>query len=406
MNDVTLNSQMGNYLTYLANQKENAATGQHPDENYAREFMQLMTIGLWKLNPDGTQTLDSSGNPIPTYSVTDIQGLAKVFTGISWYSPTPTNSTFFGGNLDPKATVTPMIFYDQFHSISEKDFLGVTIPATTTANTAADLKTALDTIFNHPNVGPFVGKRLIQALVTSNPSPAYVARVAAVFANNGSGVRGDMGAVIKAILTDTEARDTADDTASATFGKIREPVVRVGNWLRSFAATSQSGTWPLGNTEASTSLAQAALDSPSVFNFYRPGYAPPSSKMAAAGLVAPEMQIVDEVSTASYVNLMQGVITNGFGATPTGGKGADVQSAYANEVSLAATPASLVARLNTLLLYGQMSSGLQTNVTNAVTAIAIPGGTATAAQIQAAELQRVKLAVLLVMASPEYMAQR
>jgi uncharacterized protein (DUF1800 family) len=405
LEDVTRSPQMGIYLTSLGNQKENPATGQHPDENYAREVMQLMTIGLYKLNADGTQQLDSSGNPIPNYAAADITGLAKVFTGMSWYSPTPTNTTFYGGNKDANAQVKPMIYYDNFHSISEKDFLGTTIPATTTANTAADIKTALDALFNHPNVGPFVGKHLIQSLVTSNPSPAYVGRVAAVFANNGSGVRGDMGAVVKAVLMDPEARDSTQVT-SATFGKLREPVVRLGNWIRSFNATSQSNTWPEGNTSSSTNLAQAALYSPSVFNFWRPGYVPPSSKMAAAGLVAPEMQVVDEVSVAGYLNQIEAIINNGFGATPAGGKGADVQSAYPNEVSLAATPQSLIDRLNLLLFYGQMSPGLQSQINTAISGVYIPGGTATAAQIQAAELQRVKLAVFLSMAAPEYLAQR
>ena len=287
MNDVTLSPQMGHYLTYQGNQKENLTTGQEPDENYARELMQLMTIGLWQLNQDGTQKVDGSGNPIPTYTHADIAGLAKVFTGLSYYSPSPTNSTFFGGNRDPAAEYTPMIFYDQYHSTSEKDFLGVTIPASTTANTAADLKTALDAIFNHPNVGPFVGRQLIQRLVTSNPSPAYVARVAAVFNNNGSGVRGDLAAVVTAILTDSEAR-TAPATTDPTYGKLREPLVRMTNLLRSFGATSQTSLWTIGDTSASTFLYQGALDSPTVFNFWRPGYVPPNSKMGAATLTAPE----------------------------------------------------------------------------------------------------------------------
>ncbi len=404
LEQVTLNPQMGHYLTYLGSQKENLTTGQHPDENYAREVMQLMTIGLWQLNFDGTQKLDATGAPIPTYTHDDIAGLAKVFTGISYYSPNPTNSTFFGGSKDANAEVTPMIFYDQYHSTSEKDFLGVVIPASTTASTAADLKVALDTLFNHPNVGPFIAKQLIQRFVTSNPSPAYVGRVASVFNNNGSGVRGDLGAVVKAVLTDTEARDASVAT-SATFGKLREPVIRLGNWMRSFGAVSQSGQWGMSSTSAETQLAQSPLNAPSVFNFWRPGYVPPNSKLGAAGLVAPEMQVVDEVSTAGYLNTIQSAIISGIGSA-SGVTGGDIKSAYANEIPLASTPASLIARLNTLLFSGQMSTGLQQSLTTAVSAIPIPGSTATSAQITAAETQRVQLAIFLCMASGEYLAQK
>ena len=402
LNDVTYHPQMGRYLTYIHNLKENATTGQTPDENYAREVMQLMTIGLWQLNQDGTQKLDANGKPIPTYSHDDIAGLAKVFTGLGFYSPTPTTSTFYGyGTKDANAEVKPMIAYDGFHSTSQKDFLGVTIPASTTAATNADVKTALDTIFNHPNVGPFIGKRLIQTLVTSNPSPAYVSRVAAVFNNNGSGVRGDMAAVVKAVLTDTEARDGATAASSATYGKLREPMVRLANWMRVFGAKSTSGNWLLGTLSNSSQLSQSALNAPTVFNFWRPGYVPSNSKMGAAGLLAPEFQVVDEVSVSGYLNTIQTAIQSGIGSS------SDIKSTYDNELALAATPQALVDRLNLLLCYGQMSTGLQAKIVTAISAITIPSGaTATQAQITAAQTQRVQLAVLMTMASGDYLAQR
>lgn len=401
LNDVTYHPQMGRYLTYMRNVKENPATGQTPDENYARESMQLMTIGLWQLNQDGTQKLDTNGQPIPTYTHDDIAGMARVFTGLSLYSPNPTTTTFYGGNEDPNAEVKPMIAYDAFHSTSEKDFLGVVIPASTTANTNADIKIALDTLFNHPNVGPFIGKRLIQSLVTSNPSPAYVSRVAAVFNNNGSGVRGDMAAVIKAVLTDTEARDSATAAASATYGKLREPMVRLGNWMRIFGAKSTSGNWLLGTLSNSTQLDQSALNAPSVFNFWRPGYVPSNSKMGSAGLLAPEFQVVDEVSVAGYLNTIQTAIQSGVGSS------SDIKSAYTTEIALAATPQSLVDRLNLLLCYGQMSSGLQAKIVSAISAIGIPSGaSATQAQITAAQTLRVQLAIMMTMSSGEYLAQR
>jgi uncharacterized protein (DUF1800 family) len=298
-----------------------------------------------------------------------------------------------------------MIYYNQYHSISAKDFLGVTIPATTTANAAADVKTALDTIFNHPNVGPFVGRQLIQRLVTSNPSPAYVSRVAAVFNDNGSGVRGDLSAVITAILTDSEAR-TAPSTANATYGKLREPLIRMTNLMRSFGATSQTGLWTIGDTSQSTSLYQGALDSPSVFNFWRPGYVPPNSKMGAANLTVPEFQVVNEVSIATYVNTMASVINSGAGANQTATSTRDIQVPFSTEIPLSTTPSQLVARINRLMFYGTMSAGLQQILTDNINSVAIPGGTATPAQITAAQTNRVKVAMTLAIASPEFLTQR
>jgi uncharacterized protein (DUF1800 family) len=401
LNDVTYHPQMGRYLTYIHNLKENPTTGQTPDENYAREVMQLMTIGLWQLNQDGTQKLDAGGKPIPTYTHDDISGLAKVFTGLGFYSPTPTSTTFYGGNKDANAEVKAMIAYEAFHSTSQKDFLGVTIPASTTAATNADVKTALDAIFNHPNVGPFIGKRLIQSLVTSNPSPGYVSRVAGVFNNNGSGVRGDMAAVIKAVLTDTEARDSATAASSASSGKLREPMGRLANWMRVFGAKSTSGNWLLGTLSNASQLNQSALNAPSVFNFWRPGYVPTNSKMGSAGLLAPEFQVVDEVSVSGYLNTIQTAIQSGIGSS------SDIKSTYDNELGLAATPQALVDRLNLLLCYGQMSTALQAKIVAAVGAITIPSGaTVTQAQITATQTQRVQLAVLMTMASGDYLAQR
>ncbi|HUE66075.1 MAG TPA: DUF1800 domain-containing protein [Rhizomicrobium sp.] len=405
LTDVTYHPMMGVYLTYMSNQKEDPNGTRTPDQNYARELMQLMTIGLYKLNPDGTNQLDGSGNPIPTYSQNDILGLAKVFTGLAWYSPNPTTSTFNGGNKDPNATITPMIAYPQFHSTSEKDFLGVTILATSTPDTVGDVKIALDTLFNHPNVGPFISFRLIQQLVTSNPSPAYVQRVASVFNNNGSGVRGDMTAVITAILTDTEARTAANETAPG-FGKLREPVVRLANWMRAFSVTSQSGNWLMTSTSASTSLGESPLTSSSVFNFWRPGYAPPNTQLAANNLLAPEFQSVNEVTNAGYLNTMQGAIGNGIGSVPSGGSGADIQSQYSAETAVANDASALADLMNRLLLYGQMSSTLHQRLVDAVNGVAIPGGSATQAQINAALLNRAKIAVFLTMASNEYLAQR
>jgi uncharacterized protein (DUF1800 family) len=395
---VSLHPIMGRYLTHLANQKEDPVTGRTPDENYAREVLQLMSVGLVALNSDGTPQRDSAGNTIPAYTAADVSNLAKVFTGFSYSHPTPSANSFNNRVRVADYLILPMIAYPEFHSVSAKTFLGTTISSSATSDPTGDLRIALDTIFNHPNTAPFVSKQLIQRLVTSNPSPAYVGRVAGVFANNGQGVRGDLAAVARAILTDSEARTLSSDP---NYGKLREPLLRMTHMMRAFDATSQTGNFLLGSTSASNSLGQSALTAPSVFNFWRPGYSPPNTKTGAAGLVAPEFQIVDEVTTAGYLNTLQTALTNGIGTSN------DVRTALSAETALAETPSQLVDRLNTLLVSGQMSTGLRQRIIDTVTGVTIPAGTnVTQAQIDAAKLNRARLAVFLTMASPEYLVQR
>ncbi|HEX5379014.1 MAG TPA: DUF1800 family protein [Phenylobacterium sp.] len=401
LEQVTLNAMMGIFLSFVKNDKEDPATGRTPDENYAREVMQLFTIGTVMLNPDGSPQRDRSGNTIPTYTHDDIAGLAKVFTGISWFSPTPDDGTFLSAS---NPYIKPMIFYPTHHSTSRKVFLGVVIPASTTPNPAGDLKVALDTLFNHPNVGPFIARRLIQQFVTSNPTPAYIARVAARFDNNGQGVRGDLGAVLKAILLDNEARDTAAAQANPNFGKLREPMIRMTNWGRTFHARSINGFYEIGETGAPTFLAQGILDAPSVFNFWRSTYVPPHTRIGDQGLVAPEFQVLSELTAASYINVMRFTVDQGIGADITDFSGTDVVSDYTAEVALAATPEALLDRLNLLLFYGQMSAGLRQQILAAVNAVNIPASPDSA--IQAARLNRAKLAIFLSMVSGEYLTQR
>ena len=394
---VTYSPMMGLYLTHLRNQKENVTTGTVPDENYAREVMQLMSIGLYQLNLDGTQKLDPVGKPIETYSNADVSGLAKVMTGLSWAGPDTSTNRFNGSNngADPDREIKPMQAYDQFHSVSQKQFLGVTIGAQGIGATNNDVRIALDTLFNHPNVGPFIGKQLIQRLVSSNPSPGYVTRVATAFNNNGSGVRGDMKAVIRAVLLDQEARAPA----AGSNGKLREPAVRFVQWMRSFNATSRDGRFLLGTTtDPATQLAQMPMYSPSVFNFFRPGYIPPNSRVGTAGLVAPEAQIINETSLAGYLNYMRGVITSGIGNTTNGVR--DIQADYGAELALATNPDSLIDRVALLLTGGSLSASARATIRAAVASVNI--GTATAATDQR---NRVNLAIYLVMASPEYIFQ-
>lgn len=394
---VAYSPMMGLYLTHLHNQKENVVTGSVPDENFAREVMQLMSIGLYELNQDGTQKLSPVGKPIETYSNADVTGMAKVMTGLSWAGPDTTASRFNGGSAstEPDREIKPMQAYDQYHSTSQKQFLGVTIPAQTLAATNNDIRIALDTLFNHPNVGPFFGKQLIQRLVSSNPSPAYVSRVAAAFNNNGSGVRGDMKAVIRAVLFDQEARAPA----AGSNGKLREPVVRFVQWMRSFNARSQDGRFLNGSTsDPATQLGQTPMSSPSVFNFFRPGYIPPNSKVGSAGLAAPEAQIINETSMAGYLNYMRSVITSGIGTSNNGVR--DIQADYGVELSLSGNADALIDRVALLLVGGNLSATSRATIRAAVVSVNI--GTTTAA---ADQRNRVNLAIFLIMASPEYIFQ-
>lgn len=397
---VTLNPMMGRYLTHLGNAKEDPNTGRAPDENYAREVMQLMSIGLVMLNPDGTPQTDSTGNTIPTYDFSDISGLAKVFTGWSWYSPNLSTKSFQPGYRNGDLRTRPMIPYPRFHSTSEKKFLGVTIPASSIPDPRGDLKIALDTIFNHPNVGPFIGKQLIQRFVTSNPTPDYVARVAAAFANNGQGVRGDLRAVLRAILLDPEARDMSAIN-NPTFGKLREPVIRLTHMLRACGATSRSKDWNVNYTGSSLSLAQCPFVAPSVFNFFRPDFSTPNSKMSRANLVAPEFQIVDEITVAGYANKIRSVLELEIES------GDDVRMSLTEEQAIAGDPDALIDRLNYVLLNGTMSPSLRQNLQEAIGSIAVSKSKSSQSKATKAALRnRARLAVLITMVSPDYLIQR
>ncbi|RTL46470.1 MAG: DUF1800 domain-containing protein [Burkholderiales bacterium] len=410
---ITLNLAMGNYLNTRGNKKADGK-GSAPDENYAREVMQLFTIGLVMLNPDGTPKRDATGATIDTYSNADITEVAKVFTGYdtdtSQNNPTTSNPVNGGGTDNvPQTTFArlPMVQKGNNHSPESKVFFqntpGVT-PVNIAAGTAAAdaLKTTLDALFNHPNNAPFISKQLIQRLVTSNPSPAYVQRVAAVYADNGKGVRGDLGAVYAAILQDDEARGPAGLTA-VEYGKVREPMLRLVQWARTFRATSDSTDWTkLGDyTDAGSRLGQSPLRSPSVFNFFRPGYVPPGTSLST-GTVAPEFQLVSESSVAGYLNFMQATIDTG-GIT-------GLQAAYTAEIALAesptaANPVDLVNRIHLLMSAGQLSSATLATIATAVGSMA--GTVAGNAASTATNLRRrVCATVLMVMASAEYLVQK
>ena len=414
LEDVTLHPAMGYYLNTKGNQKENPATGRVPDENYAREVMQLFTIGLVQLNLDGSPKTGSDGKELETYNQDDVTNLARVFTGydfdtsdgvrVNVIKDNGTAETYTADSRD--FTRKPMSLNASRHSTLAARFLGTTVAAGTAG--AAALKTGLDTLFNHPNVGPFFGKQMIQRLVTSNPSRAYVARVAAAFNNNGAGVRGDMRAVWTAVLLDDEARGP-QGLVDPNFGKLREPMLRFVQWGRSFNATSAAGSWKMFDlSNPATELGQSPLRSPSVFNFFRPGFVPPGTALAANKSPAPEFQLVNESSVGGYLNYMQKVIRNGvFCPEPSVPEAAfrnyvaDVVANYAPELALVGNAAGLVARLNLIVCAGQLSAATRNTIVAALNANPI---TATSSANQ--KLDRVCAAVLLVMASPEYLIQK
>ena len=394
---ITLNVAMGYYLNTKGNKK--ASGGSQPDENYARELMQLFTIGLVELNQNGTPKLDSSGNKTDTYGASDVSNLAQVLTGyeldMTGNVNTPIAQTGGGTRNIPSTTFTrlPLVQLGNNHAPQASTFLGITIPAVSvpTADSAAQgLNTALDRLFTHSNTAPFICKQLIQRLVTSNPSPAYVQRVAHVFDNNGAGVRGSLGHVYAAILLDDEARGPTG-LSDPQFGKLREPMLRLVQWGRTFGAASAAGTWKIGDlSNAGTQLGQSPLRSPSVFNFFRPGYVPPSSALAA-GAVAPEFQLVNESSVGGYLNYLQSVIANGINA-------GDIRASYVTELALVADSAALLKRLNLLLCAGQLSAPSQSLILTALNAMAV--GT----DVQ--KRNRVYAGVLMVMASADYLVQK
>ncbi len=377
MEGVSTNVAMGLYLTFLGNTKANPATGSIPDENFARELMQLFTIGLTMLNMDGTQLL-SNGNPVPSYTQADVSQAARVWTGYTYANT---------DNSTPGRMRLPMTIVAARNETGATSFLGISIPAGSDGATARKL--ALDGLFNHQNVPPFVGKQLIQHLVTSNPSPAYIGRVAAIFANNGSGVRGDMKAVIRAVLTDREARDDTQ-VDSSTSGKLREPVVRLVQWAKAFNVTSPMQLWPFGNTASTANrLGESPGRAPSVFNWFRPGYVPPGSAISASGMVAPEFQITNEPSVIAYVNYIQGVIANGAG---------EAKPDYSALTVIAADSQALLNELNLVLAANQISAPTIALMKTALDTIATT--------TTAGTLNRIYAAIVLVMASPEYLVLR
>jgi len=387
---VTLHPAMGIYLSMLGNEKPNPALNIRPDENFARELMQLFSIGLVELNADGSVIVDGIGQPVPTYDQAVIEGFAHVFTG--WHFAGFINFE----NARPTALnrTEPMQLYPDFHDSGEKLLLGgVTLPARQDGN--ADLNDALDNVFNHPNVGPFIAIRLIQRLVTSNPSPGYVARVAAVFDDNGAGERGDLGAVVRAILLDDEARSGG---GSAVAGKLKEPMLRLVQLWRAYDAQSGDGSMlPLNGLPPSIIFGQGPLQSPSVFNFFSPFYAPPG-EIQAAGLVAPEFGIATEYQNTLVTNTMfyQAFVGNSFSTADPSFQPGTVYIDIGEEMALAGDNDALIDRVADKLLGGRISDTLRNEIAGMLALI--PG--------DSNDLLRVAETIYLVASSPEFAYQR
>ncbi|HMQ04146.1 MAG TPA: DUF1800 domain-containing protein [Pyrinomonadaceae bacterium] len=413
MRQMTLNPGMGNYLDMARSTRTN------PNENYAREFKQLFTVGLFLLNQDGTLQLDGQGQPIPTYEQADVNNFTKVLTGWGFCNTGCPNSTVGVVNyIDPlvmNAGLTNV--NNNRHDLTAKTLLNypgatnTTIPACTNCTSLANIATysnnsmeqTIDNLFNHPNVGPFVGKILIQHLVTSDPTPAYVSRVAAAFNNNGSGVRGDMKAVIRAILLDPEAR--GDVKTDPNFGKLREPVQWFTNIARSIGVVNAAQNGPSDGVFYSptsnllSAMAQTVFYSPTVFNYYSPDFVIPGTAM-----LGPEFALMTTgtaVARANFANTM--IIGNGVAVSgvnvPSGTRVflAELQALAAADT----TGGQLLDVLNQRMMHGNMSAAMRNEILTAVTSISVSNP-----PTETQSLNRARQALYLVATSSQYQVQR
>ena len=381
--EITYHPVMGLYLSHAKNRKADASTHRFPDENYARELMQLFSIGLYQLNQDGTRQQDANGNEIPTYSNADIREFARVFTGLTYdatyvagvpegHSPGVSGAVlneFEFLDVEPFMN-NSMQAYEPVHDTGAKQLLhystvngatvGGALPAGQT--TDQDIRAAIENIFNHPNVGPFTARLLIQRLIKSNPSPAYIRRVAIAFNDNGQGVRGDMQAVVRAILLDPEARNRGylNDPSN---GRLREPYLRYLHYCRAFNCTTSSGLYRNVADDAGMSFQQQPLAAPSVFNFYQPNHSP-LGPLNAAGLVAPEFQITTATTSVATINFWQRAafflepmdFNDEFGEIETT---FDLETEYE---LMESDPVALVDRLDLILTYGSMTQSSKESI--------------------------------------------
>ena len=402
LREVTYSPRMGRYLTYMGNRKADMSIGREPDENYAREIMQLFSIGLVELNMDGTPRLQN-GQTIETYSNDDIVGLSRVFTGLHQKGPQ-------FGLADSDAGLSPMQMFEEEHEQREKTFLGHTIPAGTSGTASID--EALNVIFNHPNVAPFIARGLIQRFTASSPSAAYVERVALAFETGsfvapngqtfGTGQRGDMEATIAAILLDRTLYVVDPDAVDPALGKIREPILRFAHWARAFDVSNLDAfneEQLFDTSDPANFLGQHYLRSPTVFNFYRTTYVAPGTVTGELGLTAPEFQIVNGSTTVGYTNFMADFVQN---ATIQVDESRDTyRPDYSVELALADDPVALVNHLDVLLTGARMLDESRDAVASALNDLPMRNNNQSEDR-----LRRVELAIMMVLISPSYTVQR
>lgn len=396
---VTLSPAMGIYLNMKGSRKASGSSA--PDENYAREVMQLFSIGLYQLINDGSLKTEN-GKPIETYTQQNVTQLAAIFTG--WW---------FSSNDDPASLNylnQPMTNDGKYFTTGDKRFFDQTISASSSPEQALDQ--VLKYLANHANVGPFIGRQLIQRLVCSNPSARYIGRITDVFNDDGKGVRGNLKAVVRAILLDDEARHPPSSGTNTynSFGKLKEPVLRLAQWGRTFKVKSNNqdalvdfltnpnsptGPWNIGNlSDDARGIGQAPLRSPTVFNFFRPGYVPPQGDLATASVTAPEFQLCNEVTVAAYLNFIKSVIEAGRN---------DVQPDYSADYELAKDASKLVERYSLLLTAGTLPEAKKNVIASAVSKISGSRIDSTRNTTYTAEMDRIKATIFLIMATPEFM---
>jgi uncharacterized protein (DUF1800 family) len=430
LNEITFHPTMGVYLTYMNNHAADFFNGKqtYPDENYAREIMQLFSIGLYKLNPDGTEQKDANGNSIPTYDNSDIANLAKVFTGLSW-----SHARYIGDtrNLNDFSYTQPMRFFAQdrsdaiknpnktnprlvdAHERGSKTFLGYTIPNRTDTTTwILDIRDALDHISNHQNVAPFISRRLIQRLIKSNPSKEYIGRVSAVFANNGSGIRGDLKAVVRAIFLDPEARDCCNNDKDNAYGMLREPFMRYMNLIKGLNLTATGGIYRNIMYDQYDLLGQIPMYSPTVFNFFQPDFQP-DGPVKDAGKYAPEFQLLNSQTLTGYQHALQhwlidddplvywGLFSNET-YKPNQSPGFNLTADYPL-VKDDRLP-ELIDKYNMILAGGKLSPSTVEIIRNAITPIQLRMSNGVMNNDDA--YRRIRILIYLIMSSPEYLISK
>ena len=430
LDSITYHPSMGSYLTFLNNHATDVADGKqvYPDENYAREIMQLFSIGLYKLNTNGTEVKDAAGKSIPTYTNADIAGLAKVFTGLSWG-----DARYLGDSKKDIWSYTkrmkffPVDSSDKYirpwrtsprivngHEPGTKTFLGYTVVSRPVAQGELDIQDALNTVFNHQNVGPFLARRLIQRLVTSNPSADYIQRVATIFNNNGSGVRGDLKAVIKAIFLDPEARDVITANNNAYFGMLREPFIRYMNLLKGVNFTATGGVFRNTMGKVYNNMEQRPLNSNTVFNFFIPDYSP-DGDLKSAGKFAPEFQLLSAQTLAGYWNALDDWLIDNdpadyywglfSGETYKPNEDPQIDLVADNVLAKNAKIPLLLDKYNHILAHGQLSAETLATIKTVIESMPYSED-ANGVPNVTESYRRIRMAIFLIMTSPDYLINR